>query len=315
MISTKQERRVVGASVGLSLLGHAAGLAALIWLVAQLPPAPMQIKVPERTVEVVFEPPRAKPPVSQPVPQPAAQPTQPTMPESPPAEIAVEPEPPSIPVLEAQPPSVSAVEAEPSPVPTVEAPLPQPRLPEPPPIVRPKPPPSPPKPVAKKPLPSPKSTGQKSTQLPSEPGLTQQPAPARVQQMPAPPPARPALPAPVYPSQQTAALPLPHPAPPPAPALAVSGAYRGTLSAWLESHKRYPEGARLRGEQGRVGLSFRVARSGQVLSFSLTSSSGYAELDAAVETMMRGATLPPFPPDMTANDVQVTVAIHFGLAR
>jgi protein TonB len=64
-----------------------------------------------------------------------------------------------------------------------------------------------------------------------------------------------------------------------------------------------------------VGLSFRVARSGQVLGFAITGSSGYADLDAAVEAMMRGATLPPFPPDMTANDVQVTVSIRFGLAR
>ena len=87
------------------------------------------------------------------------------------------------------------------------------------------------------------------------------------------------------------------------------------LSAWLEAHKRYPEGARARGEQGRVVLSFRVARSGQVLSFSIIGSSGYPELDRAVAQMMHGAMLPQFPADMTASEVAVTVTLRFGLAR
>ena len=87
------------------------------------------------------------------------------------------------------------------------------------------------------------------------------------------------------------------------------------LSAWFERHKRYPETARARGEEGRVGLTFRAARSGQVLNFSITGSSGYPELDAAVASMMRGATLPPFPSEMSADDVQVTVIMRFGLSR
>jgi protein TonB len=131
--------------------------------------------------------------------------------------------------------------------------------------------------------------------------------------LPAPTPALIVPPAPSYPAPQTAAVPVPHPAPAPAPI--VSGAYRGMLSAWFERHKRYPETARARGEEGRVGLTFRVAPSGQVLNFSITGSSGYPELDAAVAAMMRGATLPPFPPDMSADDVQVTVSIRFGLSR
>jgi protein TonB len=87
------------------------------------------------------------------------------------------------------------------------------------------------------------------------------------------------------------------------------------LSAWLESHKRYPDGARSRGEQGRTVLRFRIARSGQVLSYAVVGSSGYPELDGAVDAMMRGAALPPFPADMTASDVEVTVTVRFGLTR
>jgi len=78
-------------------------------------------------------------------------------------------------------------------------------------------------------------------------------------------------------------------------------------------HEYYPEAARQRGEQGRVGLRFRVDRSGRVLDYGVISSSGYADIDAAVEEMMRGATLPPFPADMRVPEIDVSVNIGFGL--
>jgi outer membrane biosynthesis protein TonB len=53
---------------------------------------------------------------------------------------------------------------------------------------------------------------------------------------------------------QTAAIPKPA-APPPTPTgPIVSAGYRAALSAWLESHKRYPDSARARGEEGRAVL-------------------------------------------------------------
>ena len=129
---------------------------------------------------------------------------------------------------------------------------------------------------------------------------------------PAPPP-RPAPPlaAPTPAPQQSAAV--PRPAPPPAPI--VSANYRAMLSAWLESHKRYPESARARGEEGRAVLRFHVERSGRVLNFAVVQSTGYPDLDAAINQMMRGASLPPFPPDMTASDVDVSVGIRFAIDR
>ena len=111
---------------------------------------------------------------------------------------------------------------------------------------------------------------------------------------------------------QTAALP-PVPAPHPAPL--VSPGYRAALSAWLESHKRYPDSARSRGEEGRAVLRFRVDRSGRVLNYAVVSSTGYADLDASIDAMMRGAILPPFPADMTASDVEVSVTVRFALTR
>jgi TonB family protein len=93
----------------------------------------------------------------------------------------------------------------------------------------------------------------------------------------------------------------------------VSAGYRKRLFAWLEAHKHYPEGARERGEQGRVALRFRVARSGRVLDYVVVGSSGYPDLDAAAEEMMRGAMLPPFPIEMTAPEIEASVTIRFEL--
>jgi periplasmic protein TonB len=103
------------------------------------------------------------------------------------------------------------------------------------------------------------------------------------------------------------------PSPPPAPT--ISPDYRSLLSGWLEAHKRYPEEARQRGEEGRAVLRFRVDRYGRVLDYAVVSSTGFADLDASVQNMMRGATMPPFPPSMREPEIEVSVTIRFGLAR
>jgi periplasmic protein TonB len=139
--------------------------------------------------------------------------------------------------------------------------------------------------------------------------------PQREFPLPLPPtPAAPA-PTPVAPAP-TRAAPAQVAALPPAPAAPVITAdYRSMLSGWLESHKHYPEEARQRGEEGRAVLRFRVSRSGRVLDYAVVSSTGFADLDAAVSEMMRGATLPPFPPSMTEPEIEVSVTIRYGLAR
>jgi protein TonB len=103
--------------------------------------------------------------------------------------------------------------------------------------------------------------------------------------------------------------------PPPAAAPAVSAGYRGALARWFATHKSYPESARNRGEEGEAVLRFRVDRGGRVLGYSLVKGTGYPDLDAAVEAMMRGAVLPPFPADMAANDIEVSVPVRFSLTR
>jgi protein TonB len=112
---------------------------------------------------------------------------------------------------------------------------------------------------------------------------------------------------------QTAYAPTPVPAP--VRSSEVSPSYRALLSAWLESHKRYPDSARQRGEEGRAVLRFAVDRSGRVVDFAVAQSSGYQDLDASIEEMMRGAQLPPFPASMTQPRIDVSVTIRFSLAR
>ena len=70
-----------------------------------------------------------------------------------------------------------------------------------------------------------------------------------------------------------------------------------------------------RGEEGRGVLRFRVERSGRLVGYTLVQSTGHPDLDAAINQMMQGASLPPFPADMAASEVEVSVAIRFALAR
>jgi protein TonB len=56
---------------------------------------------------------------------------------------------------------------------------------------------------------------------------------------------------------------------------------------------RYPETSRLRGEQGVVAVSLRVAASGEVLEVTLLQSSGFPRLDTAALAALQGRRLNP----------------------
>jgi periplasmic protein TonB len=202
---------------------------------------------------------------------------------------------PALPKSEAAPLPEPAVlpDVPPSPVETPPPPPePVPPVPEAPAILaEPTPPPPPPKPAVKKP-PKPAQRHEEPPQ-PSQAYLSTPQAPV------APP--------------QTASAATPVPAPVPSPE--ASAGYRALLSAWLNSHKRYPDAARQRGEEGRAVLRFEVDRSGLVIDYAVTTSSGYPDLDQSLEEMMRGATLPPFPAGVTQPRMEVSVTIRFSLSR
>jgi len=132
------------------------------------------------------------------------------------------------------------------------------------------------------------------------------PAPSRLAQAPQAAPA-----VSQYSAGQSAAA-AAMPATVPGPDLTAN--YRAMISAWLEAHKYYPDSARQRGEEGSVGLSFRVDRFGRLLDYTLLTT-GYADLDAGIDQMMRGAQLPPFPAGMTASQIEISVKIRFSLMR
>ena len=189
------------------------------------------------------------------------------------------------------PPEMEPVPTPDEPVAAIEPPQPAPEVPSP--VVEPPPSPAPPKPFVK---PPPKPVRRHLEQAaPSPTPTSSQPTPAAIA------------------APQTAYAPTPVPAP--APSSEVSPGYRALLSAWLDSHKRYPDSARQRGEEGRAILRFAVDRSGRVLSFAVAQSSGFPDIDASIEEMMRSATLPPFPAGMTQQRIDVSVTIRFSLAR
>jgi periplasmic protein TonB len=143
-----------------------------------------------------------------------------------------------------------------------------------------------------------------------------EPPPPKPETKPQPRPAP--RPPPTMPAPAVAAAPAaPVAAPPPVPTASaeVSSAYRAALAAWFESHKRYPDLARQRGEEGRVVLRFVVDRSGHVVDHAIVQGSGFADLDAAVDAMVQGAAMPPFPAGMTEPQIQVSIAIRFSMAR
>ena len=263
--------------LALSLTGHAVCLVALVLLLSAKPP-PIPMPVAKGGIEVIFEP---APPKSEPAPTRAEVPPPTVEPVPPPEPEAVPPPP--------EPPTVA-----------VEPPPPAP------------PPPEPEAPAAaSEPAPPPPPPQKHAVKRPPKPVMRHQEAAEPTQApIPSPPLQYPAAPVPAAPPQ-TAMAPTPVPAP--QPSAEASAGYKGLLSAWLESHKRYPDAARQRGEEGRAVLRFSVERNGRVIDYAVTSSSGYPDLDQAVEQMMRGATLPPFPAGMPQPRMEVSVTIRFSL--
>ncbi|MCK7576413.1 MAG: energy transducer TonB [Chromatiales bacterium] len=90
--------------------------------------------------------------------------------------------------------------------------------------------------------------------------------------------------------------------------------YQGTLAAWLNRHKRYPDRARRLRQQGTVRVSFTIDRQGRLISHRIVGASGYPLLDQEVEALVRRASpMPPFPAGLTQSQLTITVPISFNL--
>ncbi|MGG5811157.1 energy transducer TonB, partial [Falsiroseomonas sp. CW058] len=89
--------------------------------------------------------------------------------------------------------------------------------------------------------------------------------------------------------------------------------YLQAVAAALDRQKQYPAGARMRRATGIATLRFTLLRDGRVAGWQLLRGTGDAELDEAVEAMIRRATLPPMPADMPGDRLELTVPVRFVL--
>ncbi len=87
--------------------------------------------------------------------------------------------------------------------------------------------------------------------------------------------------------------------------------WQSRLMSHLERRKRYPSAARSNREEGTVYVRFRIDDSGNVLSVSLSRSSGYPTLDSAVLDMVRAASPVPAPPEGV--NKTITAPVRFNL--
>ena len=308
MIEPRSTRRVVGEGLLWTTAGlliataHAGAVAVLLRepemviadsgpppaIMIELAPEPEAVITEENeisTEQVDSE--EVKTATSEPLPEPIPEPVEQPLPEPPPPEPEPEPE-----VAEALPEPAPLIEPEPLPEPVpeidpieqmvlaelenVEVPIPMMR----PPVPKPE--------VEKKKEPAPKKVVKKQVQPPA----TQAARTAKAE---------------VAQSNRNAA------------AAAANGAGRSVspakwqsrLMSHLERRKRYPSAARSNREEGTVYVRFRIDDSGNVLSVSLSRSSGYPTLDSAVLDMVRAASPVPAPPEGV--NKTITAPVRFNL--
>lgn len=94
--------------------------------------------------------------------------------------------------------------------------------------------------------------------------------------------------------------------------------YEFQLLAWLQQHKKYPNLARRRGQEGAVILNFVINVEGKLLTHKIVQASVHAELNIAVVNMIKRASpLPPVPLELHRNKTQFsyTIPIHFSLRK
>ncbi|TWD47995.1 protein TonB [Agrobacterium vitis] len=87
--------------------------------------------------------------------------------------------------------------------------------------------------------------------------------------------------------------------------------WQAQLSAYLQRRKRYPRESQRNKEEGTVYARFQIDDRGNVLSVSITRSSGFAGLDQAILDMIREASPVPAPPPEAGKTI--TVPFKFNL--
>ena len=94
--------------------------------------------------------------------------------------------------------------------------------------------------------------------------------------------------------------------------------YESQLLAWLERHKKYPNLARRRSQQGTVILKFVINAEGKLLSHKILQASSHTALNTAVIKMIkRSSPMPSVPKELQLNreEFSYTIPIHFKLKK
>ncbi len=90
--------------------------------------------------------------------------------------------------------------------------------------------------------------------------------------------------------------------------------YAAQIQLWLARHRTYPQGARLRQQQGVARVAFTIDRSGRVLRVRLLQATGHELLDNEVMALIRRAQpLPPMPDALTQSTLELVVPVEFSL--
>ncbi|WP_073137213.1 energy transducer TonB [Muricoccus roseus] len=91
--------------------------------------------------------------------------------------------------------------------------------------------------------------------------------------------------------------------------------WRAAFMAWLRQHGYYPRQAAEAGEDGTAVVRFNVDRSGRVSGLQLIGRSGSIWLDAGAQALLRGQTVPPFPPGTRDDSAEIDLTINYVLRR
>lgn len=95
----------------------------------------------------------------------------------------------------------------------------------------------------------------------------------------------------------------------------VGGDWMRDLREWWIEHRRYPQQAIDRGEQGEVVIRFKVNRFGRTSGAEILSHSGSQWLDAQAMATFGHTQLPPFPTNTPEDEATLTLTLSYQLIR
>ena len=111
--------------------------------------------------------------------------------------------------------------------------------------------------------------------------------------------------------------PPPEPIPEPEPKVdvkAIQSQYVGSVKSKIYGSKFYPESAQRMEQEGSVKVSFTVTSGGSVSGVSVSSSSGFSELDnAAVQAVKNAAPFGAIPPELGKSSLSMSITLKYYL--